>query len=255
MKTRKIPIDNTESERIVGCTLGLVDSFQNSNRTGLPMTRFLSFSCTALVLISLHCFADSVRNVNNVNASLVILPNDGSGDNAGGTLVGNGLNLTVGGGTPYFWFPATDGFAPGSSGGGSTTIFFDSVFGTIGKNTYDNSNLFIQAAVFNAGGFIFPSDGNGFTVSVPASIGLVVLQTCTDQGCTACCNTLNVTTRPGTLTLSFAFYNGLYYASRASFASSSATVPEPSTLALLAIGLGVLPWQKYRKIRSRAMKA
>ncbi|HXJ89032.1 MAG TPA: PEP-CTERM sorting domain-containing protein [Candidatus Binatia bacterium] len=215
------------------------------------MTRCFRFSCAMFVLISLHCFADSVRNVNNVSASLIFFPNQGFGDNARGTLKGGGLNLTVLGGTPYWWFPGADGLAPGSSGGGSTTIYFDSVFGTIGKNSYDDSNLFIEAADFGAGVFTFPANGSDFAVSVQASIGLIVFQKCSDPGCTFCCNTLNVTTRPGILTMSYSFHNGLYYPDNASFVSSGTPVPEPSTLALFAIGLAGLPLHKFRKKHSR----
>ena len=162
------------------------------------MTRFLRFSCVMLVVTSLQCFADSIRNISNVNASLVFLPNYGSGDNVGGTLVSREVNLMVGGGTPYDWFPGGNGFAPGSGAGGSTTIYFDSAVGTIGNRSYDG-NLIIDAADFNADGFTLPTDGSGFTISVPESIGVIVLQGCDDKGCI----TYNVTTKPGTLTMSF----------------------------------------------------
>ena len=195
-------------------------------------------SRASLVLTSLFCFADSVTTLKTLNVSLDIRPNDGSGDNLGGTIWGKGVSLTVGGGTPVDWFSATDGIAPGSGVGGSTTIFFDVVFGTIGKTTYDDSNLFIEAATFNAGGATLPTDGSSFTMAVPASIGLIVLTGCNDQGCT----TFNVITQPGVLTMSFSFFDGLYYAGDASFVSNTA-VPEPSTLSLLAVGLAALRWR------------
>ncbi len=202
------------------------------------MYRLLRLSCASLLLTSLFCFADSVTTLKTKNVSLTIRPNDGLGDNLGGTIWGGGVSLTVGGGTPVDWFSATDGIAPGSSVGGSTTIFFDDVFGTIGKTTYDSSNLFINAANFNAGGATLPTDGSAFTMSVPASIGLIVLTGCNAQGCT----TFNVITQTGVLTMSFSFFDGLYYADSASFVST-ATVPEPSTLSLLAIGLAALRWR------------
>lgn len=202
------------------------------------MYRLLRFACASLLLTSLFCFADSVTTLKTLNVSLTIRPNDGSGDNLGGTIWGKGVSLTVGGGTPVDWFSATDGLAPGSGVGGTTTIFFDNVFGTIGKGTYDASNLSIQAASFNAGGATLPTDGSAFTMSVPASIGLIVLTGCNTQGCT----TFNVITQSGVLTMTFFFSDGLYYADNASFVSNT-TVPEPSTLSLLAIGLAALRWR------------
>jgi PEP-CTERM motif len=202
------------------------------------MYRLLRLSCASLLLTSLFCFADSVTTLKTLNVSLTIRPNDGLGDNLGGTIWGGGVSLTVGGGTPVDWFSATDGIAPGSGVGGSTTIFFDDVFGTIGKTTYDDSNLLINAADFNAGGATLPTDGSAFTMSVPASIGLIVLTGCNTQGCT----TFNVITQTGVLTMSYFFFDGLYYADSASFVST-ATVPEPSTLSLLAIGLAALRWR------------
>lgn len=179
------------------------------------MTHFRKALWLILLLTPLNCFATSTHD-SDLSVNLNIFPNDGTGDNLGGTILGPGVNLTVGGGAPYYWFNNVDGFAPGSGGGGSTTIYFDSVFGTIGSKSYE---LFIGAANLNAGGFTFPTDGKDFTISVPASIGLIVLTGCTDSGC----KTFNIITKPGVLTLSFDYYagTGLYYGTGGSFVSTT----------------------------------
>lgn len=206
------------------------------------MTRFLRFSCIVLLLTSLDVYADSVKNLTNVTVNLDFLPNDGTGENGGGFLDGNGLSLDVVAGTSYSWFAGTNGFAPGSRAGGGTTIYFDAVSGTIGNQSYDT--LGIGAADFNAGGLTFPTNGKDFTITVHGSLGMIVVYGCNSQGC----DQYNVTTNPGTLTVSFSYADGLYYANEASFVSTT-TVPEPSTFALLAIGFGALPWLKSRKLR------
>jgi len=197
------------------------------------------------LLTPFHCFATSVHDLTNLSVNLNIYPNDGTGDNLGGTIFGPGVSLTVGGGTPYYWFNNVDGFAPGSGGGGSTTIFFDSVFGTIGSKSYDPSDLFIDAATLNAGGFTFPTDGSGFTISVPASIGLIVLTGCTDTGC----RTFNLITRSGELTLSFEYDagTGMYYGTGGSFVTGTTPVPEPGTVSLLILGLASIARLRHKK--------
>jgi hypothetical protein len=194
-----------------------------------------------LLFAPLNCFATSTHD-SDLSVNLNIFPNDGTGDNLGGTILGPGVSLTVGGGTPYYWFNNVDGFAPGSGGGGSTTIYFDSVFGTIGSKSY--SELFIGAATLNAGGFTFPTDGEDFAISVPASIGLIVLTGCTNSGC----QTFNVITKPGVLTLSFDYYagTGLYYGAGGSFVSTTTPVPEPGTISLMILGLASIARLRHR---------
>jgi hypothetical protein len=180
-----------------------------------------------LLLASIPSLADSDLNFLNLNVNFGIGPNSGTGDNMGGTIFGPGISFIAGGGTPFSWFNNVTGFAPGSSGGGSTNIFFDFVSGTIGPYTLDD----INEATFNAGGFTFPTNGKDFTITVPASIGVIVLTGCTVSSC----QTLNVYTKPGQLTLSFQYYNGLYFGSAGSFT----TTPEPGRLGLVALGLGI----------------
>jgi hypothetical protein len=132
--------------------------------------------------------------------------------------------------------------------GGDTTIFLSNATGTILSKSYDSCcNLsFGNTPTFNAGSFTLPTNGQGFTVTVPGSIDVMVFVTCTDTSCA----TFNLVTRPGTLTLSFVYEptTGLYYGTGGSFASAVTPVPEPATIGLLALGVGTIPWRRYKKI-------
>jgi hypothetical protein len=197
----------------------------------------------AVILLSSSCgFADSVTFLKNLSVNLSVQPNAGFGDNVNGTIFGNGVNLSVGGGTPFEWY-GTDGYAPGSVGGGSTDVFFDFVFGTIGKKFFDDG---INEAHFDTGSFMFPTNGRNFTITLPASFGVIVLTGCTDGGG---CYEYDLATRQGTLTMSFQYQNGLYYAGDGSFVTSTTAVPEPATLSLLTLGLAALPWQLRRRMK------
>jgi hypothetical protein len=193
-----------------------------------------------VLLTSVNLFADTF---NDLNVNLTIRPNDGSGDNLGGTIIGPGVNLVVGGGTPYSWFNNVDGFEPGSPGGGTTQIFFDVAIGMIGSQSWDSCcNLMLDAPIFNAGGFIFPTNGQDFIFRTDAMIDPITFIGCTDDGCN---EVFNLITKPGTLTLAFDYFDGtgLYYGDWGSFT----TVPEPGTLGLLAIGIGAVPFRRYKK--------
>jgi hypothetical protein len=196
----------------------------------------------ALLLTSLHSFANSVT-FSDLNVNLTIYPNNGSGDNLYGTIFGNGVNLQVGGGTPFWWgFNNLFGAAPGSGGGGDTTIYFDSAQGQLGSQYYGSGATSIYAAVFDAGYFTFPTNGKNFTVMVPATLGLVAV-----LGCNSSCQTYNLISVPGHLVLSFDYNapNGLYYGTQGYFTTT--IVPEPGTLALLAAGIGGIAWRRRRR--------
>jgi hypothetical protein len=151
----------------------------------------------------------------------------------------------LGGGAPYDWFNNRVGFAPGSIGGGGTTFCFDSAQGTLGSIFYDGGSTSIYAADFNADAFTFPTNGRNFTVSVSATLGLVIVQGCTDAGV---CNTYNLTSNSGTLVLSFDYdqSSGLYFGDSGYFVSTPVPTPEPGTLGLVAIGIGTLAACKYK---------
>jgi hypothetical protein len=198
-----------------------------------------------LLLASLSAFADSV-NFTNLNVYFTIAANQGFGDNIGGTLIGTNVNFFLSGGTPYNWFAGDTLYAPGSVGGGDTTIYFDFAAGTLGGQYYEGDNAGVTTADFNAGVFTFPTNGKNFTVSVPASLGVVVVTGCTNAGV---CTVYNLVSKPGTLVLSFAYsqYYGMYYGASGSFTT---TVPEPSTLGLVGIGISVLAACKRKLIRA-----
>jgi hypothetical protein len=205
---------------------------------------------TVVLLTSISAFANST-NFTQLGFDIGIRPNDGSGGNLGGTIFGTGVNLAVGGGTPYDWLNSFSGYAPGSGGGGGTTIFFDTVFGQLGGQTYGDSDLGLNAVSFSAGGFTFPTNGQDFSVTVPASIDVITgdfFFTCPNPTCS-----FTLETEPGFLTLSYSYdpTTGLYFASGGSlFADSVAVTPEPATLGFVSIGVGAVAWRKYKQ-RSR----
>jgi PEP-CTERM motif len=210
------------------------------------MKRLSRVLLSFFLLTSISAFANSV-NYAGLSASFVVTPNLGDGGNFGGTLVGTNVNLTLGGGTPVGWFDGVTGYAPGSGGGGGIMVYFDFASGTLGGQSYGGDNLFPTVANFNAGSFTFPADGSGFTVSVPASLGVEMLTGCPSDGM---CTTYNLFSRSGTLVLSFYYdsNSGLYYGSSGSF--TSAAVPEPGTLGLVTIGLSALGIYKRKLIRA-----
>ena len=200
------------------------------------------------LLTSISAFADSFTGL-GVNFN--VQPNNGSGGNIGGQISGQGVNFLAGGGTAFSWFNGSVGVAPGSIGGGSTTIFWEDAFGTLGSQTYLDGDIALDPSTLNAGSFTFPTNGQDFTVSVPASLDIItgtILATCNGV-----CQTVSLTTTAGTLTLSF-FYSaadGMYYGTSGSFISSAiATVPEPATLGLMAMGVVAVTRRRLQQRRA-----
>jgi hypothetical protein len=203
---------------------------------------FLHLLLGLLLVTSVGSFADSVNNFSNLNVNFNIYPNGGSGDNLGGRIFGPGVNVFAGGGSPNEWFNNDQGFAPGSTGGGSTTFFFDAVGGNIGSvGLTPGSEIF--SSTFDTNSFIFPTSPHNlqtFTVTLPGLIGAIMIVNCTDTEC----DTYNLYTNFGKLTLSFTYYS----ASDAWFGTSGSftTTPEPATLGLVAFGIGAAAWRKHR---------
>jgi hypothetical protein len=206
------------------------------------MKRLLGMLPMIFALASASAFANTV-NYTNLNVSMGISANDGGGDNMGALISGPGVSLFVEGGMPFDWFNGIEGSAPGSSGGGGTTIFSDDAFGTIGAHSFGEGDIELGEFLFDAGSFTFPTNGKDFTVKVPASLELItgtVITQCTNNACP----TFTLTTKPGTLTLSFYVgADGLYYGSSGSFV----TTPEPGSLGLMAIGLVAVACLGYRR--------
>lgn len=215
------------------------------------MRQTIRILLTILVLTPITAFADSFTNL---SVNFQIFPNDGSGGNMGGYISGPGVNLAAGGGTPFSWFNGSQGVAPGSTGGG-TIIFWDGAVGQIGSQHYNNFGNFnlpyiqLDASTLNAGSFTFPTNGQDFTISVPASLGVITGTIVSD--CNVC-PTFSLATLPGTLTLSFYYstYWGQYFGASGSFTSAAiTTVPEPGTLGLMAMGIVAIARRKLGQKR------
>jgi hypothetical protein len=144
--------------------------------------------------------------------------------------------------------------ATGTFGG---TIYWDFATGQLGSQNYTNMGNFgafpylaLDPSAFNVGGFTFPTnppDWSTFTITVPASIGIIT-GTIEAQGadCNPC-KTFVLTTLPGQETLSFQYdpVQG-YLFTGGSFNSVTAT-PEPGALGLMATGIGALTWLWVRR--------
>jgi hypothetical protein len=207
------------------------------------MKRLLRILSVMFVLISISAFADNV-SFTSLNANFTIFPNEGLGDNLGGQMWGPGITLGAEGGTEYYWFNCCSppGYAPGSSGGGGVEIFLDYIVAKIGSQSYGPNDIALGLSL-NTSSFIFPTDGENFAITLPASIEGTgtLLSTCLSNPCP----TFTVATKRGKLTLSFDYANGFYYGNSGSFT----TTPEPATLGLVGIGIGAVVWRKYIRMR------
>jgi PEP-CTERM motif len=195
----------------------------------------------AFVLISISAFADTIRF--NLNSNVQMGINVGAGDNVGVLLSGQGVSIFAIGGTPFFWF-GSDPYFPGDGGLGPTTIFWDTAGLQIGSKSYDFDQFGLAPTELNAPSITFPTNGKNFTVTVPWAWALsgTIISNCPKSGCG-----FFLAGKPGKLNFSFVSYDGVYYASSASFT----TVPEPGTFALMAVGIGVVGWRRFRYSCSR----
>jgi len=189
------------------------------------MKRFLWVAPILFVAaMSVGASADTVQ--------IFLFPNDGSGDNFGFQQQGKGGSIILGGGTPFAYFNAIQGYAAGSPFGGSTPVFIDSVElnGTI-VDTIANSSctLFIPS-------FTFPTDGTGVGMQVTATFsGTLVVYDANNH-----LQQININDHAeGFLSFYYDSTTGLYYPS--SPVIFTGTTPEPGTLGLMTTGiLGML---------------
>jgi hypothetical protein len=209
------------------------DSGQNSLRHfdqattlvahGGDMKRFLWLTPILFVLLSACAYADSIR--------IGFDPNDGSGDNFGFVQQIGGVLISGFGGTPADFFN-TLGYAPGSTLGGSTDIFFSNGFITFGGNS---SEVDFSVGTLFLSSFTLPTNGRDFAAQV--SIGYSASGTILNTG-----EPLDVG-GGASGQIKFHFVDGFYYADPLGFTQA----PEPGTLGLMGTGLiGILALVRKR---------
>ena len=176
------------------------------------MKRLLVGTLLLCSLISASAFANTIIGYS---------PNDGSGDNFGFITYGAGFYITGGGGTPVDFFNILFGYAPGSTLGGFTDIFFDGGFARIGPIS---SDVFFNVGTLFMTTIILPTNGKDFVAPVTIGFGATgTLDTALQQS-------IDVSgSADGHIR--FDFFNGAYYP------ESFVQVPEPGTLGLLGVGL------------------
>jgi hypothetical protein len=192
---------------------------------GGDMKRFLLAAPMLFLLITTSAFADTL---------IGLVPNDGGGDNFGFLQRGGGTTIEIGGGTPFTFFHIGP-YAPGSTLGGSTDVFFSGGFIKIGGNSHDLQFISGPGTLFLSS-FTLPTNGKDFTISVVIDFSTSVVIVDTGQ-------TLDVSGgRSGTL--SFHFSDGFYFPDSNGFT----VTPEPSTLGLLGTGLiGILAFVRKKR--------
>jgi hypothetical protein len=195
------------------------------------MKRFLWVTPILFLLLTASAFADTV---------IGLIPNDGSGDNFGFNQQGSKGFIHVGGGLPFFFFHVGE-YAPGSTLGGSTGIFFTDGF-LLSPN--GNSRDFVSSSggTLFLSSFTLPTNGKEFKVRVEIDFTMSLIFADTGE-------TLDVTgARVGSLT--FHFFNGSYFADSRGFT----VTPEPSTLGLMGTGLiSILALARKRLRLERAL--
>lgn len=155
--------------------------------------------------------------------SRIVLSPNFAGDNFGFLEQGTGFRIGVSGGTPVDFFSDT-GYAPGSTLGGYTSVFFDGGVLTVGGHSEDL--LFNGPGTLFMSSFTLPTNGAlTFTTTVSLSFYADAYTADTSQPITI--------DSSATGRVTFTLSEGTYYA----HTITATTAPEPGTLALVGTGI------------------
>jgi len=201
----------------------------------------LIWGIAILFVVSTTCaYADSAVNFNITQLTVLVGPNDGSGDNVFVALTGPGTNITVTGGIPCFDWCSFNTFAPGDTPPVGIGQIFLGVFNTVtvGGKTYDFDTASLGGLFVNVlGGFTFPSNpgGSTFTACLPASNPSSITGSAGSGGDFIQFNLWLPAGQQFCTTWAFDASAGLYQFTSGKFVAT--TVPEPGTVGLMATGL------------------
>ena len=198
------------------------------------MKRFLWALPTFLLVFCTCALADSI--------TIGLSPNNGTGDNFGFSLSQPGFAVSIDGGTGVDFFN-DQGYAPGTTFGGATTVFFSAGTVQIGDNTFDlgftGGTLFLSS-------FTLPANNQNFSIQVQAGFSTSAFFFDADGQF----QTIDISGgAPGTMTFTWDPSLGLYFAQPAVFTTAVVT-PEPGTLGLMGTGLVSVLALARRKLRA-----
>lgn len=220
MGVQSLPFFEANRRFPVNIPKAIMGSAKNACCRGGDMKRLLWVTPMLFVLMSGGAFADTI---------IFLTPNDGTGDNFAFLQRGGGVVIGIDGGTPVDFYNFA-GYAPGSTFGGETDVFFSGGFAQVGGKSYDidfggPGTLFLSSITF-------PTNGKDFTVRVGLHFSALVIIPDTGQTFDGSGGAL------GKMSFQFNAFDGLYYPDSSGFTTIT---PEPGTLGLMGTGLiGIL---------------